>query len=213
MAEGQVNIFIVDDDPAIRTSLDSVLRAEGFVVRAFGSAAAFLEQRIPDEPGCLLLDLRLPGVNGLVVQEQLLQSGFQLPIIFMTAHGEIPDSVRAVKAGAVEFLTKPFTYERLLEAIQQALEIDRRARNQRAQLHDLRVRYDSLTRREREVMHLVVSGRLNKQIAGRLGTSEVTVKLQRAQAIRKMRARSVAELVRMAERLGLKLSDPNEGVI
>jgi FixJ family two-component response regulator len=195
------NIFIVDDDPGIRASLDSVLRSDGFRVQTFDSADVFLKQRIPDEPGCLLLDLRFPGMNGLTIQEQLNQANFRLPIIFITAHGEIPDSVRAVKAGAVDFLTKPFSYERLLDAIQQALELDAVARNQREQMRDLRARYNSLTPRERQVMQLVVSGSLNKQIAGELGTSEITVKVHRGQAMRKMQAGSVAEMVRMAERL------------
>jgi FixJ family two-component response regulator len=210
---GRANIFIVDDDPAIRSSLDGLLRAEDFTVATFESATEFLAHTIPDEPGCLLLDLRFPKMNGLALQQRLIEKNVHLPIIFITAHGEIPDSVRAVKAGAVDFLTKPFTHERLVQAIDQALEVDRLARQQRTQLADLRGSYNELTSRQQQVLQLVVTGRLNKQIAGELGISEITVKLHRGRVMKKMRAGLIAELVKMSEKLGIPGPVSTEGAV
>jgi FixJ family two-component response regulator len=195
-------VFIVDDDPSMRRSLESLLRSVGLDVQLFSSAQEFMQAERPDAPGCLVLDVRLPGMSGLAFQEELANLGVALPIIFVTGHGDVPMTVRAMKAGAVEFLTKPFDDQVLLDAVHAAIERDRARRQQAAGLAALQARYDELTAREKEVMKLVVTGRVNKQIAAALGLSVVTVKVHRGQVMRKMLAKSVAELVRMADRLG-----------
>ena len=196
-------VFVVDDDASVRDSLRRLITSVGFIVEVFPSAQAFMRARRPDAPGCLVLDVRLPGLSGLDLQRELADTDAALPIIFLTGHGDIPMSVRAMKAGAVEFLTKPFREQDLLDAIRHGIERDRALRTERQELTELRGRYASLTRRERDVLARIVAGLLNKQIAGELGTIEATVKEQRAHVMVKMQAGSVADLVRFAARLGI----------
>lgn len=194
-------VYVVDDDVSIRASLEDLLASVGLTCMTFGSAREFVEARRPDAPGCLILDVRMPGMSGLDFQDEMLRSGILLPVVFITAHGDIPMSVRAMKAGALEFLTKPFREQDLLDAIARGLRNDRERREAAAVLANLQGRHASLSEGERDVMNLVVTGLLNKQIAARLGVSEVTVKVRRGALMRKMKADSLADLVRLSERL------------
>lgn len=199
-------VFVIDDDADIRASIQGLLKSAGLRSEVFETAEQFLQRKPSDGPSCLILDVNLPGINGLEFQQQLRDARFQIPIIFVTAYGDIPMTVKAMKSGAAEFLTKPFGREKLLDAVRQALERDVARRLHQAETAELQERYGTLTARERQVMGLVVSGLLNKQIASELGTSEITVKIQRGRMMRKMQATSVAELVRMSQKLELSLS-------
>jgi FixJ family two-component response regulator len=205
-SEAVPTVFIVDDDRGMRQAIQDLVESVGLRAQAYATGQEFLRRQPTSHPSCLVLDVRLPQMSGLDLQRQLAETGVQIPIIFITAHGDIPMSVRALKSGAVEFLTKPFRDQDLLDAIQQALQRDSAAREQQAEIHDLKERHQSLTVREREVMTLVVSGMLNKQIASEIGASEATVKIHRGHVMQKMQAGSVAELVRMVDKL--KLSPP-----
>jgi FixJ family two-component response regulator len=197
-------IAIVDDDPSAREGLSSLIRSAGWRAETFASAQEFLARGDPEAPSCLVLDLQMPGLSGLDLQQRMTEVGLEVPIIFLTGHGDIPASVRAMKAGAVEFLTKPFDEEALFQAIQEAVERDRRTRQRHADIRELQDRYESLTPREQQVMQQVVSGLLNKQVAAELDITEYTVKVHRGHVMRKMHADSLADLVRMAESLGIR---------
>ena len=195
-------VFVVDDDASMRDAISRLLNAVGLTVQTFASARTFLNRRLPDVPGCVVLDVRLPGLSGLDLQREMVERGIHVPVVFITGHGDIRMSVQAMKAGAVEFLTKPFRDQDLLDAVRSGIQLDRKEREERAKLAELRDCVRQLTQREQEVMSLVVSGLLNKQIALQLGTSEKTIKIHRSQVMRKMRANSLADLVRMAQKLG-----------
>jgi FixJ family two-component response regulator len=207
-SEAQPVVFVVDDDAALREALGGLFRSMGLHAEMFGSAAEFLRSKLPDAPSCLVLDVRLPGVSGLDFQSELAEANIHVPIVFMTGHGDIPMTVRAMKAGAVEFLTKPFRDQDLLDAVRIGLERDRTRRENDAKISKLRVQYESLTPREKEIMALVATGLMNKQIAGEIGVSEITVKVHRGNVTRKMGVRSVAELVRIADLLGIRRPEP-----
>ena len=197
-------VFVIDDDAPMREALGNLFRSVGLQVEVFGSASEFLQSKLPDVPGCLILDIRLPRLSGLDFQAELVKAGIHIPIIFMTGHGDIPMSVRAMKAGAIDFLTKPFRDQDMLDAVTTAIERDRGNRNEARILSDLRALFATLTPREREVMALVTAGLMNKQIAAEIGIAEITVKIHRGHIMRKMAAKSLADLVRMAQALGLQ---------
>ena len=204
MPELDAIVLVVDDDVSVREALGSLIQSAGLRVETFASAQEFLARPPIDAPGCLVLDVRLPGLSGLDLQKRMAEVNLEIPIVFITGHGDVPTSVQAMKAGALEFLTKPFAEQDLLDAIQQAIKRDRVARQQRAEMKDLQGRYQSLTPREREVMKRVINGLLNKQIAAELGTTEFTVKFHRGHVMHKMRADSLADLVTMSDRLGIR---------
>ena len=206
MSESGPIVFVVDDEPSVCASVKRLVRSVGIEVQTYSSAQEFLRGKRPDVPGCLVLDVRLPDLSGLDLQQELAKANITLPIIFVTGHGDIPMSVRAMKAGAVEFLTKPFREQDLLEAIQHGIQQHRTLREQRAEIFDLQCRYESLTLREREVFPLVAGGLLNKQVASQLGAGEKTIKVHRGQVMHKMKAESLADLIRMAEKL--KITSP-----
>jgi FixJ family two-component response regulator len=197
-------VFVIDDDASMRDAISRLLNAVGLTVQTFASAREFLAGRLPDVPGCAVLDVRLPGLSGLDLQREMVERGIHIPVIFITGHGDIPMSVQAMKAGAVEFLTKPFRDQDLLDAVRSGIQLDRQGRKERAELAELRDGLRQLTPREREVMSLVVAGLINKQIALRLGTSEKTIKIHRSHVMQKMRADSLADLVRMSQKLGIE---------
>ena len=197
-------VFVIDDDASMRDAVSRLLNAVGLTVQTFASAREFLAGKLPDVPGCAVLDVRLPGLSGLDLQREMVERGIHIPVIFITGHGDIPMSVQAMKAGAVEFLTKPFRDQDLLDAVRAGIQLDRQGRKERAELAELRDGLRQLTPREREVMSLVVAGLLNKQIALRLGTSEKTIKIHRSHVMQKMRADSLADLVRMSQKLGIE---------
>ena len=201
-------VFVIDDDPSLRNALTNLFRSVGLGAETFGSAPEFLQSKLPDVPSCLVLDIRLPGPSGLDFQSTLVQENIHIPIIFMTGHGDIPMTVRALKAGAVDFLTKPFRDQDMLDAVSKAIEHDRKRRKDHKAMLDLRSLFDSLTPREQEVLALVAGGLLNKQIAAEIGLAEITVKIHRGHLMKKMGAKSLADLVRMAEILGVRRTKP-----